>query len=197
MSKQEEEAVLPLDFDIPASSVPSSSDSSAVDEILLTICDEKYKIPVERELAEYHSKTIRDALESDVHASSVAMTYFDDSADSGYAYDVVVEVVMYLAICGKKAPPVIVGPLASKVLSECGIEAKFAKFIDDFVDRHGVRALLCLIRFANWLAVQHLLVLACAKFATFIHGKSADKMAEALKAVNESRQSDGKRSRAR
>jgi hypothetical protein len=92
-------------------------------------------------------------------------------------------VIEYLVLCKGEKPPKIDQPLRSKNMAEI-TTAEQAKFIDSFLEQHSKKELYDLISAANFLQIESLLHLGCAKVAALIKGEPLDKIKDILKIDN-------------
>jgi len=116
------------------------------------------------------SSLIKTAVESDPDAKEVAIP--------AVASDIMELVISYMKHHNGSEPPIIEKPLRSKVMKEVCKDPFDATFIDDIGENR--QQLYDLILAANYMHVNSLLHLGCAKVASLIKGQPLEKIKDIL-----------------
>lgn len=116
------------------------------------------------------SSLIKTAVESDPDAKEVAIP--------AVASDIMELVISYMKHHNGSEPPIIEKPLRSKVMKEVCKDPFDATFIDDIGENR--QQLYDLILAANYMHVNSLLHLGCAKVASLIKGQPVEKIKDIL-----------------
>eukprot|EP00808_Paulinella_micropora_P020684 g47307.t1 len=100
---------------------------------------------------------------ADPDAKEVQLLYIEAS--------ILEKIVQWMVYHIDKPPPQLSRPLVSSSLKECGVDSFDVRFVD--TDQATIFRLMLA---ANYMDINDLLVLACAKLASWIRGKSPEQV---------------------
>ena len=117
------------------------------------------------------SKLIKTSLESDPTATEIPLQ------DKQVSTKVLKEIVDFMQEHKGTEPPIVERPLRSKLMSEVT-----SSWCASFIDRIGEERqfLYDIVSVSNYMDIQSLLHLSCAKIASLIKGQPLDKIKEIL-----------------